>query len=99
RIGRLLRPGPPDQAVQALPRRHPGPVREPLNPRPIIARMASGTSTDVAARAALVAGAAALAHGDDLALGLRTLLDAVARPLGVASAAIVIRDGSGTGLE
>ncbi len=63
------------------------------------AAMASGNSTDVAARAALVAGAAALAHGDDLALGLRTLLDAVARPLGIASAAIVIRDGSGTGLE
>ena len=59
------------------------------------AAMASGNSTDVAARAALVAGAAALAHGDDLALGLRTLLDAVARPLGIASAAIVIRDGSG----
>ena len=48
--------------------------------------MASGSSTDVAARAALVAGAAALAHGDDLALGLRTLLDAIARPLGIASA-------------
>ena len=61
--------------------------------------MASGNSTDVAARAALVAGAAALAHGDDLGLGLRTLLDAVARPLGIASAAIVVRDGSGTGLE
>ena len=56
------------------------------------AAMASGNSTDVAARAALVAGAAALAHGDDLGLGLRTLLDAVARPLGIASAAIVVRD-------
>ena len=61
--------------------------------------MASGSSTDVAARAALVAGAAALAHGDDQALGLRTLLDAVARPLGIASGAIVVRDRSGTGLE
>ena len=77
----------------------PGRFVEPLISRPMIAAMASGNSTDVAARAALVAGAAALAHGDDLALGLRTLLDAVARPLGIASAAIVVRDGSGTGLE
>ena len=37
--------------------------------------------------------------GTTWALGLRTLFDAVARPLGVASAAIVVRDGSGTGLE
>ena len=46
--------------------------------------------SDAAAREILVAGARALAHGDDLAVTLQTLLDAIADGFGVQSAAIVI---------
>jgi hypothetical protein len=55
--------------------------------------------SDVAAREILMAGARALAHEDDLQAGLQGILDAIAESLGIASAAIVVPDRSGTGLE
>lgn len=53
----------------------------------------------VAAREVLRAGASGLVGEDGLEIRLRTLLDAIARPLGIASAAIVVRDGAGSGLQ
>jgi GAF domain-containing protein len=55
--------------------------------------------SDAAAREILIAGARALAHEDDLQAGLQSLVDAIAEPLDIASAAIVITDRAGTGLE
>jgi hypothetical protein len=55
--------------------------------------------SEPAAREILLAGARALAHEDDLQVGLQVLVDAIAEPLGIASAAIVIEDRAGTGLE
>jgi GAF domain-containing protein len=51
------------------------------------------------AREVLVASAHALAHDDDLASTLTTMLGAVARAFDVGSAAIVAKRGDGAGLE
>jgi len=55
--------------------------------------------SDAAAREILVTGARALAHGDDLAVTLGSLLDAIAEGFGVQSAAIVVKAEEGDDLE
>lgn len=55
--------------------------------------------SDIAAREILVVGARALAHIDGLGASLETLLDAIAKPLDIASAAIVVGDRERDGLE
>jgi GAF domain-containing protein len=55
--------------------------------------------TDIDARAILLAAARSLAREDDLATGLQAILDATAEALGVASAAIVMRDRASGTLE
>jgi GAF domain-containing protein len=55
--------------------------------------------SDVAAREILLAGGRVVAHVDGLQASLQILIDAIAESLGIASAAIVIADRSGTGLE
>jgi GAF domain-containing protein len=51
------------------------------------------------AREILIEGARALAHVDGLDASLKVILDAAAESLGVASAAIVVENPSGSGLE
>jgi hypothetical protein len=55
--------------------------------------------SEPAAREILLAGGRAVAHVDGLQASLQVLIDAIAEPLGIASAAIVIADRSGAGLE
>ena len=84
--GRLLRPGPPDPPVQAVPRGH---------ARPIPGWRRRRMTTD-GSREVLAVSAHALAHDDDLESTLSTMLGAVARAFGVGSAAIVARRGDGS---